>query len=167
MWCQPRAGSAQSHPTNSSCCCCCLADPCLAVPAPSSAGRAALHPQQHHWGWLKEWKMLVINSQPGRIWERALNPSPIRNPTGGGMPGSLCSLGLNVNIQPLTSWFESHSDIIHKICYCVNEKTLPGPFQLAPAGRALLQGCAGLCPPSQGTRPHCQVGSGKAQLRSS
>lgn len=29
------------------------------------------------------------------------------------MPGSLCSLGLSVNIQPLTSWFESHLDIIN------------------------------------------------------
>lgn len=66
---------------------------------PGSAGRAAQHPQQHKWSWLRGWKMLVINSQPGRIWERehGLNPGPILNPTGGGMPGSLCSLGLSVN----------------------------------------------------------------------
>lgn len=82
---------------------------------PGSAGRAARQPQQHKRGWLKEWKMLVLNSQPGRIWEweRVLNPVPILNPTGSGMTGSLCSLGLSVNIQPLTSQFESHLDIIN------------------------------------------------------
>lgn len=37
------------------------------------------------------------------------------------MTGSLCSLGLSVNIQPLTSQLESHLDIINvsvqdKIC---------------------------------------------------
>lgn len=81
---------------------------------PGSAGRAALHPQQHKWGWLTEWKMLVVNSQAGRIWEwePLLNPGPILNPTGGGMAGLLCSPGLSVNIQPLTSQLESHLVII-------------------------------------------------------
>lgn len=52
-----------------------------------------------------------------------------------------------------------------KMRYCVSEKILPGPFQWAPALRTLHQGRAGPCPPPQGTRPHCQVGSGKAQVR--
>lgn len=76
---------------------------------PGSAGRAALHPQQHKWGWLKEWKMLVINRQPGSTGSVSLIPaSPMLNPTGGGMAGLLCFLGLIVNIQPLTSQLESH-----------------------------------------------------------
>lgn len=69
------------------------------------------------------------------------------------MTGSLCSLGLSVNIQPLTSQLESHLDImcqsrIRYVNYCMSEKMLPGPFQLAPALRTLHWGCAGPCPPS-------------------
>lgn len=38
----------------------------------------------------------------------------------------------------------------------MNEKILPGFFQLAPALRTLHQGCIGLCS-SRGTRPHCPL----------
>lgn len=49
---------------------------------PGSAAKAARHPQQHKWGWLKERKMLVINSQPGRSGSEnvSLIPAPFLTP---------------------------------------------------------------------------------------
>lgn len=54
------------------------------------------------------------------------------------MTGSLCSLGVSVNIQPIKTQFKSHTYIINvsvqdKVCYCTikkKKKILPGPLAI-------------------------------------